>query len=107
MSLTQVKDLNNQLQDLLSKWFICLSVSPWGSPILFVKKKDVDYHQLNIRKSDILKTTCTTRYGIYEFFFMSFSLTKSHTMFMELMNGLKTHEKNYHTHDLEFAAIVF
>ena len=29
-----------QLQDLLDKGFIRPSVSPWGAPVLFVKKKD-------------------------------------------------------------------
>jgi hypothetical protein len=37
MALTKLKD---QLQELLDKGFICLSVSPWGAPVLFVKKKD-------------------------------------------------------------------
>ena len=42
-----------QLQDLLDKGFIRPSTSPWGAPVLFVKKKDgslrlcVDYRQLN------------------------------------------------------------
>jgi hypothetical protein len=42
-----------QLEDLLSKQFIRPSVSPWGAPVLLVKKKDggsrlcVDYRQLN------------------------------------------------------------
>ena len=41
------------MQDLLCKGFIRPSVSPWGAPVLFVKKKDVtmrmciDYRQLN------------------------------------------------------------
>ena len=41
------------MQDLLSKGFIRPSVSPWGAPVLFVKKKDgtmrmcIDYRQLN------------------------------------------------------------
>ena len=49
----ELKELNDQLQDLLSKGFSRPSVSPWGAPILFVKKKDrtmrmcIDYRQLN------------------------------------------------------------
>ena len=41
------------MQDLLDKGFICPSTSPWGAPILFIKKKDgslwlcIDYRQLN------------------------------------------------------------
>ena len=41
------------MQDLLSKGFIRPSVSSWGAPVLFVKKKDgsmrmcIDYWQLN------------------------------------------------------------
>ena len=42
-----------QLQELLDKNYIRPSVSPWGAPVLFVKKKDgtfrmcIDYRQLN------------------------------------------------------------
>ena len=42
------------LEELLSKEFILPSISPWGAPILFVKKKYgslrlcIDYKQLNI-----------------------------------------------------------
>jgi hypothetical protein len=45
--------LKNQLQELLDKGYIRPSSSPWGSPALFVKKKDgslrmcVDYRPLN------------------------------------------------------------
>ena len=53
MAPVELKDLNLQLQELLEKGFIRLSVSPWGVPMLFVKMKDgtirlcVDYRQLN------------------------------------------------------------
>jgi hypothetical protein len=29
-----------QLEELLKKVYVSLSVSPWGAPILFVKNKD-------------------------------------------------------------------
>ena len=53
MAPMKLKELKLQLQELLEKGFIRPSVSPWGAPMLFVKKKDgtlrlcVDYRQLN------------------------------------------------------------
>ena len=41
MAPTELKELKSQLQEILDKGFIQPSVSPWGAPILFVKKKDV------------------------------------------------------------------
>ncbi|XP_040948356.1 uncharacterized protein [Gossypium hirsutum] len=40
MSPTELKELKVQLQDLLDRGFIRPSISPWGAPVLFVKKKD-------------------------------------------------------------------
>ena len=37
---TELKELKAQLEELLSKGFIRPSTSPWGAPVLFVKKKD-------------------------------------------------------------------
>lgn len=42
-----------QIEELLEKGFIRPSVSPWGAPVLFIKKKDgslqlcIDYRELN------------------------------------------------------------
>jgi hypothetical protein len=36
----ELAELKVQLQELLDKGYICPSSSPWGSPALFVKKKD-------------------------------------------------------------------
>ena len=53
MAPTKLKELKEQLVELLDKWFSRSSASPWGAPVLFVKKKDesmrlcIDYHELN------------------------------------------------------------
>ena len=53
MAPAELRELKAQLEELLSKGFIRPSISPWGAPILFVKKKDgslrlcIDYRQLN------------------------------------------------------------
>ncbi|KAK5775521.1 hypothetical protein PVK06_043419 [Gossypium arboreum] len=53
MALTELKELKAQLQELTDKGFVRPSFSPWGAPVLFVKKKDgsmrlcIDYRQLN------------------------------------------------------------
>ncbi|KAA0061889.1 DNA/RNA polymerases superfamily protein [Cucumis melo var. makuwa] len=50
---SELKELKMQLQELVDKGYIRPSVSPWGAPVLFVKKKDgtlrlcIDYRQLN------------------------------------------------------------
>jgi len=52
MSTSELGELKKQLEELLEKQFIRPSVSPWGAPVLLVKKKDgsmrlcVDYRQL-------------------------------------------------------------
>ena len=53
MAPMELKELKSQLQELLDKGFIRPSVSTWGAPVLFVKKKDgtlqmyIDYRQIN------------------------------------------------------------
>jgi hypothetical protein len=40
MSITKLKELHMQLEEILKKGYIFTSVSIWGAPILFVKKMD-------------------------------------------------------------------
>jgi len=53
LSAFELAELKKQLEDLLDKKFVRPSVSPWGVPMLLVKKKDgsmrlcIDYQQLN------------------------------------------------------------
>ncbi|GKD42023.1 putative reverse transcriptase domain-containing protein [Tanacetum coccineum] len=53
----EMQELSNQLQELQDKGFIRLSHSPWGEPILFVKKKDgslqVRFHGHVVNKEGI------------------------------------------------------
>ena len=63
MALVELQELRVQLQEPLDKGFIRPSTSPWGTPILFSKKKDktlrlcIDYIQLN-------KVTIKNRYPL-------------------------------------------
>jgi hypothetical protein len=53
MSTPELKELQMQLEELLKKGYIHPCVSPWGAPMLFVKKKNgtlrlcMDFRQLN------------------------------------------------------------
>jgi hypothetical protein len=40
MNPQELEELKRQLADMLSKGFIRPSMSPWGSPVLFVDKRD-------------------------------------------------------------------
>nr|GFB28001.1 reverse transcriptase [Tanacetum cinerariifolium] len=71
---SEMKELADQLQEITDKGFIRTSSSPWGAPVLFVKKKDgsfrmcIDYRELN-------KLTV-----------MLFGLTNAPAVSMDLMN---------------------
>ena len=52
MTPAELNELKEQIKELFGKGFICPSVSPWGAPVLFVKKKNgisrvcIDYREL-------------------------------------------------------------
>ncbi|GKF43074.1 hypothetical protein Tco_0129626 [Tanacetum coccineum] len=60
---SEMKELSEQLQELFDKGFIRPSSSPWGAPVLFIKKNDgsfrmcIDYQELN-------KLTVKNRYPL-------------------------------------------
>ena len=63
MAPIELKELKKQLEEMIDRGFIRPSVSPWGAPVLFVKKKDgimrvcIDYRELN-------KVTIKNRYPL-------------------------------------------
>ncbi|KAK0590096.1 hypothetical protein LWI29_022628 [Acer saccharum] len=100
MAPTELHELKQQLQELLDKGFIRPSVSPWGAPVLFVKKKD----------GMLTNPSGTSGYVIYS----DASLKGLGCVLMQ--NGrvvayasrqLKPYELNYPMHDLELATVVF
>ncbi|KAK1694992.1 hypothetical protein QYE76_011689 [Lolium multiflorum] len=115
MGPKELKELKEQLDDLEQKGFIQESISPWGSPVIFVDKRDGgrrmcgDYRNLNnvtiknkyplpriqdlfdqikIKKEDVPKTAFVSRYGHHEYLVVPFGLTNAPAIFMNLMNKI-------------------
>ncbi|GJW36154.1 putative reverse transcriptase domain-containing protein [Tanacetum coccineum] len=112
---SEMKELSEQLQELSDKGFIRPSSSPWGAPVLFVKKKDgsfrmcIDYYLRSGEgdstslecKQDIPKCIFELMYGHYELQVMPFGLTnapadkKEHEEHLKAILELLKKEKLY------------
>ncbi|GKB35837.1 putative reverse transcriptase domain-containing protein [Tanacetum coccineum] len=104
---SEMQELSDQLQELADRGFIRPSTSPWGAPVLFVKKKDgsfrmcIDFRELNKltvknhyplpRMDDLfdqLQGLLLDEYEHYEFQVMPFGLTNAPVVFMDLINRI-------------------
>ncbi|GJV03079.1 putative reverse transcriptase domain-containing protein [Tanacetum coccineum] len=134
---SEMKEQAEQLQELSEKGFIRPSSSPWGAPVLFVKKKDgsfrmcINYRELNKLTFDweekeealfqlIKKKLCSAPIlalpkGSENFIVycdashkgLGAVLMQNEKVIAYASRQLKIHEKNYTTHDLELGAVVF
>jgi hypothetical protein len=129
----ELVELKEQLDELEQKGFIQESISPWGTLVIFVDKRDggcrmcgdyrnlnnvtiknkyalpriqdlfdqvrgagvfskidlrLGYHQIKIKKEDVLKTAFVPRYGHHEYLVIPFGLTNAPAIFMNLMNKI-------------------
>nr|GEW28292.1 reverse transcriptase domain-containing protein [Tanacetum cinerariifolium] len=109
---SEMKELSEQLHELFDQGFIRPSSSPWGAPVLFVKKKNgsfrmcIDYRELN-------KLTVKNRYPLPRIDDL-FDQLQGSSIYSKIdlrssyhQLRLKVHERNYTTHDLELGLVVF
>ena len=63
MAPVELKELKLQLKNLTDKGFIQSSISHWGAPVLFMKKKD-GTHRMCINYWQVNKVTIKNKYPL-------------------------------------------
>nr|GEX39560.1 putative reverse transcriptase domain-containing protein [Tanacetum cinerariifolium] len=93
---SEINEVAEQLQELSEKGFIRPSSSPWGAPVLFIKKKDGSF------RSEEFVVYCDASLRGF-----GAVLMQREKVIAYASAQLSTHEENYMTHDLELVAVVF
>ncbi|GJZ17633.1 putative reverse transcriptase domain-containing protein [Tanacetum coccineum] len=125
LASSEMKELSEQLQELSDKGFIRPSSSPWGTPVLFIKKKDGSF------RMDALTTLCHSELtnapaadekeheehlkAILEFLkkeklyamFLKCEFWIPKVQFLGHVIDSRVHDKNTPPHDLELGSVVF
>nr|GEV86687.1 putative ribonuclease H-like domain-containing protein [Tanacetum cinerariifolium] len=83
---SKLKELSDELKELSEKGFIHSSSSPWGAPVLFMKKKDESFHMC-IDYRELNKLTVKNRYP----------LLRIDDLFDQLQGSSEDHEEHLKT----------
>ncbi|GKC01903.1 putative reverse transcriptase domain-containing protein [Tanacetum coccineum] len=102
---SEMKELSDQIQELSDKGFIRPSSSPWGAPVLLVKKKDgsfrmcIDYLELNkltvITSFEYVKKIFQRRHSELDMVIMSSKNKKEHEEHLKAILELLKKEELY------------
>ncbi|GJS13314.1 putative reverse transcriptase domain-containing protein [Tanacetum coccineum] len=107
---SEMQELSNQLQELIDRGFIRPSTSPWGAPVLFVKKKDESFRMCIDYPPILALPEGNDDFVIYcdaSLQGLGVVLMQREKVIAYVSRQLKPHEENYTTHDLELGAVVF
>ncbi|GJY14987.1 putative reverse transcriptase domain-containing protein [Tanacetum coccineum] len=109
---SKMQELSDQLQELSDRGFIRPSTSPWGAPVLFIKKKYgsfrmcIDYRELNkltVKNRDPLPRIDDLFDQLQG---LGAVLMQREKVITYASRQLKPNEENFTTHDLELGAVV-
>ncbi|GKB99727.1 putative reverse transcriptase domain-containing protein [Tanacetum coccineum] len=101
----EMQELSGQLQELQDMGFIRLSHSPWGAPVLFVKKKDgsfrmcIDYKELN-------KLTIKNRYPLPRIDDLFDQLQGSHKFVIVFIDDIWIYSKSKEEHEIHLRLVL-